>query len=358
MPPIDRIYAGAAVVTVAQGVWTPTVPGPAQTFTVDDATGWPSSGTFPCKLNSGLSDEEHITCTRSGTTFTVVQRGYDGTSAQSHDNPTIEIYFDARSANLIVDHTDGNEADPHSTKLLNNARHDIEARHTFGAAYGTPATPAALTPGNAGNAGTGNNPAREDHVHNVPAGAAATITGVNAEGAAATFARSDHNHDIDTSPASALTLTSSNTEGVGLFARSDHGHSTAALPWGVVDYQILTTSNGPHSGTTTTDMALTGVPVDVARAYKVHVHTEWAVTGGVVWDVEFLVGGVLTNTVATINTAGAISDTISASFLWLPATGTPNLAIRATELSGTATLEFRGSATGTRDFWVEDIGPR
>lgn len=166
---IDRVYAGGAVQAVVQGTMTPTVPGAGGTFTVDDDTGWPVTGKFSVKLNRGLSDEEHLVIdSRSGTTFTVGQRGADGTNAQAHDHPTCEIYFDARSANLIVDHVDDVEADPHSTKLLNNTRHDITARHTYGAALGTRPTPVAI--GTSLSAGSGSNPSAGDHVHELGVG--------------------------------------------------------------------------------------------------------------------------------------------------------------------------------------------
>jgi hypothetical protein len=198
--PINVNYAGGAVQAIVSGSFTPTVPGAGGTFTVDDATGYPVSGAFPVKINRGLSDEEHIlVSSRSGTTFTVGTRGYDGTTAQSHAaNASCEIYFDAQSANLIVQHVDDVEADPHSTKLLNNTRHDVTARHQYGSglAFGVPGTPTALTPDIAGAAGTGNSPAREDHAHNMPAATASTITDANAEGTSGSFARADHNHAL------------------------------------------------------------------------------------------------------------------------------------------------------------------
>lgn len=60
----------------------------------------------------------------------------------------------------------GKSASTHDhTNRLDIAAHDVEARHTFGAAYGTPATPTAITAGAVSSAGTGDNPAREDHAH-------------------------------------------------------------------------------------------------------------------------------------------------------------------------------------------------
>lgn len=169
MAVIDIVYAGGAVQTNAPGVMSPSSPGPGGTFTVNDDTGYPLTGRFAVKLNRGFEDEEHVlVASRLGTTFTVEQRGYDGTNAQAHDNPTVEIYFDAESANKMVEHVDDLEADPHSTKLLNNARHDIAARHTYGAALGTRPVPVSV--GTANLAGSGSNPAAGDHQHDLGAG--------------------------------------------------------------------------------------------------------------------------------------------------------------------------------------------
>jgi microcystin-dependent protein len=167
---IDIVFAGGAVQTNAPGVMSPSSPGPGGTITVNDDTGYPLTGRFPIKLNRGFDDEEHVLiASRVGTIFTVEQRGYDGTNAQAHDNPTVEIYWDAETANLVVEHIDGIEADPHSTTLLNTARHDITARHTYGAALGTRPVPVSV--GTANAAGSGSNPAAGDHVHDIAVGA-------------------------------------------------------------------------------------------------------------------------------------------------------------------------------------------
>jgi microcystin-dependent protein len=46
--------------------------------------------------------------------------------------------------------------------------HDIDTRHTFGAALGNPVTPSAIVVGAAGSAGSGVHPAKEDHIHPMP----------------------------------------------------------------------------------------------------------------------------------------------------------------------------------------------
>lgn len=60
-------------------------------FTVLDATGWPSGGTYPFVVTIGAETaaEEKILCSsRSGTSVTVQTRGYDGTTAAAHTSGT------------------------------------------------------------------------------------------------------------------------------------------------------------------------------------------------------------------------------------------------------------------------------
>ena len=196
---IDRKYAGAAVLAHVTGSMTAGSPGGGGTFTVDDDTGYPVTGKFPVVISRGNSDEEKIlVASRSGTTFTVSSRGYDGTSAQSHSaQATCELALDAVSINLMVDHVDDIEADPHSTKLLNNTRHDVTARHTFGAALGTPTTPAAVVANQAGSAGVGSIPPRQDHTHAGPVtGSPVSVSTANSAGSGTALALANHVHDI------------------------------------------------------------------------------------------------------------------------------------------------------------------
>lgn len=59
------------------------------------------------------------------------------------------------------------------------------------------ATPTVIDPDDAGSAGTGTQPSREDHQHEITTAAPTQgIGGSNAEGSASTFARSDHDHLI------------------------------------------------------------------------------------------------------------------------------------------------------------------
>jgi microcystin-dependent protein len=77
----------------------------------------------------------------------------------------------------ITDLETGKSATTHDhTNRLDVATHDIELRHTFGAAYGNPATPAPIVVGAAGSPGTGDNPAKEDHAHPLPSALALGAT--------------------------------------------------------------------------------------------------------------------------------------------------------------------------------------
>lgn len=198
---VDRAFSGAAAQATLLTAMTPSSPTGGGTITVSDDSGYPTSGKFEIVIDRGQNNEENVLInSRSGTTFTIGTRGYDGSVAGTHTSGVALVEHDlsGRTVQLFVDHVDDVEAAPHASKLPvgTTAGHDVEARHTFGAALGTPVTPTALTPDIAGNAGTGNNPAREDHAHNVPAATATSITGANAEGSSSSFARADHDHDL------------------------------------------------------------------------------------------------------------------------------------------------------------------
>lgn len=199
---IGKKYTGGAALTNVIGSVTASVPGPGQTFQVANDAGYPTGGAFVVRWNRGLSDEEKVLCSsRSGAVFTVQTRGYDGTSAQPHNAPTCEHWLDAATVQSLVDHADDVEADPHSTKLLNNARHDIGARHTFGVgtALGNPGTPAAVVANGAATAGVAAGPAKSDHAHAGPVTAVPVSVGsANAAGSGTALALANHVHDLGT----------------------------------------------------------------------------------------------------------------------------------------------------------------
>jgi len=146
------------------------------TINISASTGWPTggvNGNFYVTVDRGLSTEERILCSsRTGLALSVASvgnRGVDGTSAVGHASGSrIEHTFSGVDADEANDHINTTSRDDH-TQYLNNARHDVEARHQFGAALGTPGAPAAV--GTAAAAGTGDDAAREDHVHVLGTGA-------------------------------------------------------------------------------------------------------------------------------------------------------------------------------------------
>jgi hypothetical protein len=140
----------------------------ATSFTVSSATGYPtgSAGPFVVCIDRGTASEEKILISSvASTTFTVASggRGYDGTTAKTHSSAaSVEHVLDADTISEANDHVNTTSRDDH-TQYLNNARHDVTARHAFGGALGTPAAPAAV--GTTAAAGTGSVPSRSDHVH-------------------------------------------------------------------------------------------------------------------------------------------------------------------------------------------------
>lgn len=135
---------------------------------VSDGTGYPSGSTghFFIVIDKGNSAEEKVECTsRSGNHFVVTAggRGADGTTAAIHlagvyvQHCVTALEHDNDSA-----HISDSSRDDHP-QYLNTARHDITARHAFGAALGTPS--AAADVGTAAAAGTSAVAARSDHVH-------------------------------------------------------------------------------------------------------------------------------------------------------------------------------------------------
>ena len=102
-----REYKGAATPTTITGGITNS----STSLTLTDATNWPT-GSFSLVIDPGLAGEEKILATsRSGTTVTLTTRGYDNTTASSHNAGAI-IYpvptaVDFDEANAHVNATTG-----------------------------------------------------------------------------------------------------------------------------------------------------------------------------------------------------------------------------------------------------------
>lgn len=121
-------------------------------------------------------------------------------------------------------------------------------------------TPDALTPDQAGAAGTATTAARSDHQHEILAGAAGTIMpdAASAEGSSSSFARADHTHAIDAAaPSANLTASTTNTEGTSnSFSRADHSHAV--------------TTGAPTSNLTASTSNASGSSASLSRADHSH----------------------------------------------------------------------------------------
>lgn len=165
-----RSFAGAAVATTLDGA----IDGSALSITIAASTGWPSgsNGDFFVVIDRGTATEEKVQiASRTSLSLTVATggRGADGTAAVAHSSgAAIELCLTAVDLDEANAHIADTTLDHHS-QYLNTTRHDVEARHTFGAALGTPTAAADI--GTTASAGTGDNPAREDHVHQIGTGA-------------------------------------------------------------------------------------------------------------------------------------------------------------------------------------------
>lgn len=161
-----RDYSGNAVPTTLTAELTAS----GLVASIQEADGWPSgggSGKFFVIINFGQSNEEHALVTsRTGTTLTfadVSDRGADNTTAAIHTaGSTIHHGITAVDVDESNDHIN-NPARHDHTQYLRTTEHDVEARHQFGGALGTPGTPAKV--GTVEGPGDGGDPARDNHVH-------------------------------------------------------------------------------------------------------------------------------------------------------------------------------------------------
>ena len=169
-----REYVGGAPATTLAGTIIDTT----LSIVGTDFTGYPtgSVGKFYIVIDEGLSNEEKILCnSRTGNTITVAstgERGEDGTTASGHTaGATINHCFVALDADEANEHY-SNAALDHHTNYHTTVRHATKANHAFGdgltTAFGTPSAPPAIAA--AASAGTGDDPAREDHTHAIGAG--------------------------------------------------------------------------------------------------------------------------------------------------------------------------------------------
>lgn len=109
---------GTAVQTELSGDMTDV----STSFTIDDASGWPTGGSgnpFVVTVGKGTASEEKILCaSRTGTTIAVTTRGYDSTSPAPHSTGVGAIH--SISAALLAEmnaHVNDDTRDDHSQYL-------------------------------------------------------------------------------------------------------------------------------------------------------------------------------------------------------------------------------------------------
>lgn len=197
-----RNYAGGAVPTTI----TAGINNTALTISIASSTGWPSGGAngkFYVTIGDDQATEERVLVqSRTGGTLTVQSvgdRGVDGTTAATWAAGTT-----IRHTGSAVDFDEANQhindtAQDHHTQYMkaDGTRHDLTARHAFGAALGTPGAPTSMVIGDAANAGAGAVPARSDHRHGAPStGAPVSVGTALSSGSGTNLALANHVHDL------------------------------------------------------------------------------------------------------------------------------------------------------------------
>lgn len=178
--------------------------------TTGTVTAWPSAanGKFLIVIDKGLASEEKIFC--SGRTVNALSvasdadRGADGTSATSHTSgATINHVGGAIDLDESNAHINDTTLDAHTQYMkTDGTRHDLTARHAFGAALGTPAAASSVDPAVAAGAGVNGVAARADHIHSVVTSMPRGSMG---------YAEATANQNLTTSQADVTTVTSTVT---------------------------------------------------------------------------------------------------------------------------------------------------
>lgn len=131
--------------------------------------------------------------------------------------------------------------------------------------------------------------------------------------------------------------------------------------WGVIHDPFISTSNSAaYSVTGNSDMVMTNVSARNDRDYVIKLHANHTQSGAGIWVIAPSVDGVTVGRFYTPQEGYALGDMRYGEVLWRPATTSSTFTLRVTheEVTGAVTYTYNGSATGPRQFWVEDIGPR
>lgn len=218
-------------------------------------SGWVFSENFTISIDPGTPSEEKILCSTivgsSPATITFVERGYDDTTPTTHNAGAVITHVLPAAIVMDVERHIYVTTDDDHTQYLNSTRHADPALHQFGAgkAFGAGTT----VPSNVGAvaaAGSGANPARDDHVHDIADAAldhfglfgAAVIGAIGdvqalggsaSAGTATKFARADHVHDVDdgTIPTAKLAFTAGDHLGISVLTYAQISALSGADLW-------------------------------------------------------------------------------------------------------------------------------
>jgi len=123
----------------------------------------------------------------------------------------------------------------------------------------------------------------------------------------------------------------------------------------IVKYQELTANSAAYNATTATDFQLASVVFTANRLYRVTLKSAWVVSAAATYTIEFWAAGAV---VDAFGVTDNLRDTLCTSLLYRPTAGTKTLEVRVTQVVAGGSVTFVAAATQTRQFWVEDIGPR
>jgi hypothetical protein len=272
-----RAYVGnAGATTLASDITSGST-----SIALADATNWPSptgGTTAVAIIGRNSSSEEKITFSgRSGNTLTGCVRGFDSTPPASHTaGQSVEHGLSATDMDEVNDHVFDTTNDDH-TQYLNTTRHDVTARHAFGAALGTPPAASGVVFSPAGTTGSSGIPARADHGHpfNAPACRVySTGTQSLTHDTSASVAFANERFDTDTmhdnvTNNSRITLTTAGvyivTACVRFAARSDYSRLTIGLR--VNGTTSIGTTNDQSPTNTARDLSVTTIYKFAAADY-------------------------------------------------------------------------------------------
>lgn len=245
MTGIRKSFSGAAVATAL----TSSITNSSMSFGVNAISNWPDTAVGPFVITidrgSGTLEEKILVASYAGTTVTVSQRGYDGTTAQAHGlGATVNCTLDANTVDQANDVVNGVGTVAPTTSAVGDAATDgtnkypAAADHRHGRESFATGASTASNPGNSSADGTSASPARADHGHAVdPWGTVTQLTtsavgDAKAVGSAAAFARADHKHGREGFGAGISSLSvPGDTQADGtsvLLARADHKHGREA----------------------------------------------------------------------------------------------------------------------------------